>query len=267
MKNILNLFLSFCCFIFFLFGCKKTPTSETEKREVREELTQNRAISLLNIMDSLAASITAEQDLNRSKESTFQEKSEDEIEYKLLQNHRYDLIKGIQPPNIKIGGHWGKEVITGNFTGINVDTIWLEEYEFEIDNITYPMYKVKSNIPNFPEIEMYWRSSGTAYIINEGDMDGDGKDEWGWMIGNHLADADLEYHIVRYNDNGYWEELVDENGNPYEFSGEERHSGIDFFTKGPKKGTIIISHFYWPEEPGSQREVKTIIDNPRWQKI
>lgn len=64
------------------------------------------------------------------------------------------------------------------------------------------------------------------------------------MIGNHLADADLEYHIVRYNDNGYWEELVDEDGNPYGFSGNERHSGINFFTKGPKKGTFIISHFY-----------------------
>ena len=202
-----------------------------------------------------------------NKNRSHQIDNEDEIEYKLIKNHRHDLIKGIKPPKIRIAGHQGNEIITGHFTGNRIDTIWLEEYEFDMDNISYPMYKAKSNIPNFPEIEIYWRSSGTAYLVNEGDLDGDGKEEWGWTIGNHQGYADLEYHIVRFNDNGYWEELVDEDGDPYDFSAEERHSGIDFFTKGPKKGTITISHYYWPEEPGSQREVKDTIWHPIWNKF
>lgn len=250
-----------------LVNCSNNPKTSEIKKEVVENEQFDDSKSLLDIMDSVAASIAAEQEIENSNDLSYHERSEDVIEYKLIKNHRHDLIKEVQPPKIKVVGHWGKGIITGRFTGNKTDTIWLEEYEYEIGNITYPMYMAKSNIPNFPEIEMYGRSSGTAYIINEGDLDRDGNDEWGWMIGNHLADTDLEYHIVRYNDNGYWEELVDENGNPYEFSGKERHSGIDFFTKGPKKGTITISHYYWPEEPGSQREVKDTIWKPIWNKI
>lgn len=248
-------------------SCSNNSKSREIIKENDEIQNPYNSKSLLDILDSIDASIVIEQEIENSKESSFQEINVDEIEYKLVKNHRYDLKQSIKPPKIKIAGHWGNEIITGNFIGNRIDTIWLEEYEFDIDNITYPMYKTKSNIPNFPEIEMYWRGSGTAYIVNEGDLDGDGKEEWGWMIGNHQGNADLEYHLLHYNDKGYWEELVDEDGDPYDFSGEERHSGIDFFTKGPKKGTITISHYYWPEEPGSQREVKTIIDNPRWQKI
>ena len=257
-------------FIFTSLGCGRTPKSVLEFHEVQEDQNKNLNDSknLLEIMDFIAASIAAEQEIENSDDLSYHERSEDVIEYKLIKNHRHDLIKGVQPPKIKVVGHWGKEIITGRFTGNKIDTIWLEEYEYEIGNITYPRYMAKSNIPNFPEIEMYWRSSGTAYIINEGDLDRDGKDEWGWMIGNHLADADLEYHIVRYNDNGYWEELVDENGNPYEFSGDERHSGINFFTKGPKKRTITISHLYWPQEPSEKMmEFKEIIAQPIWKKF
>lgn len=141
-------------FIFTSLGCGRTPKSVLEFHEVQEDQNKNLNDSknLLEIMDSIASSIAAEQEIDNSKK----ERNEDEIEYKLIKNHRYDLKKVINSPKIKIAGHWGKEVITGNFTGIKVDTIWLEEYEFEIDNITYPMYKAKSNIPNFPEIEMYW---------------------------------------------------------------------------------------------------------------
>ena len=267
MKNKTCLILGICSLMLNVVSCSNHSQSIEIIKEEDKIQNHDNSKSLLDIMDSIATSIAAEQEIENYNDLSYHERSEDIIEYKLIKNHRHDLIKEVQPPKIKVVGHWRKEIITGRFTGNKTDTIWLEEYEYEIGNITYPMYMAKSNIPNFPEIEMYWRSSGTAYIINEGDLDRDGKDEWGWMIGNHLADADLEYHIVRYNDNGYWEELVDEDGDPYDFSGEERHSGIDFFTKGPKKGTIIISHFYWPEEPGSQREVKTIIDNPRWQKI
>ena len=118
----------------------------------------------------------------------------------------------------------------------------------------------KSNILNFPEIDMYWRRSGTAYIINEGDLDGDEKDEWGWIIGYHQGHADLEYHLLHYNDKGYWEELVDEDVDPYDLSSKERHSRIYFSTKGPKKGTISIAHYYWSEESGDKNEgVETLI--------
>lgn len=35
----------------------------------------------------------------------------------------------------------------------------------------------------------------------------------------------------------------------------------------PLKGTINLSHYYWPEEPVSQREVKDTIWKPIWNKI
>lgn len=256
--RMFQIFLLVVCVCLISVGCKQLTIQDN-----------NTSKSLSEGMDSISASIVDEQTLEYDATSVFIEESEpeDTITYILIADHRYDLIKGIKPPKIKVAGHWGKEIITGNFTGNGNDTIWLEEYEYEDHKIMHIMYKAKSNMIDFPEIEMCWRYSGSAYIINEGDLDGDGKDEWGCMIGTHASGATLEYHVVRYNDKGYWEELVDEDNNPYEFSGEERHSGIDFFSKGPKKGTITISRLCWPKEPSDEmQEYKEIIWSPKWEK-
>lgn len=263
MKNKPCLILGICALILNVLSCSNNTRSRKIIKEKDKIQNHDNPKILLGIMDSIAASIASEQEIDNPKK----ERNEDETEYKLITNHRFDLIKGIKPPKIKIAGHWGKEIITGNFTGNAIDTIWLEEYQYEYDGTVYPMYLAKSNIPNFPVIEMYWRGGGTAYLINEGDLDGDGKDELGWMIGNHNGNSDLEYHLVHYNKKGYWEELIDEDGDPYDFSGDERHSGVDFFSKGPKKGSVTISHYYWPEKPGPQKEMKSIIENPNWQKM
>jgi len=133
--------------------------------------------------------------------------------------------------------------VIGNFTGHGLDSIWIVERIDTVFNdcIEYN-YHTMSNNPILPSVELYGRSSQCAFIVNEGDLDGDGKDEWGWMRGSFSSCGEIEYHIVHLEGKKWTEFTV-------EFDAETRFSEIDLVKKGPKKGALIISFLYWPEYP------------------
>lgn len=160
----------------------------------------------------------------------------------------YDsIIDYYQKPNIC--GHIGQDMIVGNFTGQGLDSIWIiERVDTLEDGFIEYNYHTKSNNPILPSIELYGRSCHCAFIINEGDLDGDGKDEWAWMRGSFSSCADITYHLLHLDDNKWREFSID-------LDGDTRNSGIDIVRKGSEAGAIILSFLYWPEIESSDKVI------------
>lgn len=106
-------------------------------------------------------------------------------------------------------GHDEKGEIVGNFTGLGIDTLYIDD-EVVVEDEDGCYYYVKSNNPEIPTIQIY----GAYYpsLVFEGDVDGDGKDEWGtlstWMNSQWRL-----YSIYNYdNKTKKWRYLYDDEG-------------------------------------------------------
>lgn len=86
-----------------------------------------------------------------------------------------------------VKGHHEQDTITGNFTGLGIDTLYVvsEHIETESDSIYFDPYSwtyyAKSNNPQLPTIELYGYRDAPPSLVYEGDVDRDGKDEWGYL--------------------------------------------------------------------------------------
>ncbi len=158
-----------------------------------------------------------------------------------------DTIIDYQQPNNE--GYFGNDMIVGNFTGQGLDTIWIKERVDTVEDgwIEYNYYTKSSN-SLLPSVELYGRSCHCAFLVNEGDLDGDGKDEWAWMRGNFRSGAYITYHVLHFDDNKLMEFSVD-------LDVDTRTSGIDIVRKGPVDGSIILSFLYWPEMESSNKVI------------
>ncbi|MDE5723925.1 MAG: hypothetical protein K2H99_07050 [Paramuribaculum sp.] len=173
-----------------------------------------------------------------------------------------DTITMSLSPRPLIGGHVGQDTIIGNFTGKGLDSIWVvERIDTVINGYVEYNYHTKSNNPLLPSVELYGHPSHCAFIANEGDVDGDGKDEWAWMRGSFRSYAEIEYHLLHF-DGQKWLECS------FGFERDTRHSGLDVVRRGPVENSIIISILYWSEEDSSGKVMgcDTIVnpfrDNP-----
>ena len=108
-----------------------------------------------------------------------------------------------------VKGHDEKEKITGNFTGLGIDTLYIDD-EVVVEDEDGCYYYVKSNNPEIPTIQIY--GAYCPSLVFEGDVDGDGKDEWGtlstWMNSQWRL-----YSIYNYdNKTKKWRYLYDDEG-------------------------------------------------------
>lgn len=158
-----------------------------------------------------------------------------------LSERNIDSLKHKPPSRPNIGNQLGQDTIVGNFTGLGIDSIWVVERMDTLEGgvIEYN-YHTESNNPLLPSVELYGRSSRCAFIVNEGDINGDGKDEWGWMRGAFRSYANIEYHMLNFNNDNWLECVIDQ-------SADTRNADIDIVSKGPKRGSIIVSFLYWNE--------------------
>lgn len=146
-----------------------------------------------------------------------------------------------------VKGHKEEPMIIGNFTGFGIDTIYVKEETNDLHDM-YEGYKfyAKSNNPILPTIEMYGCGYATPMLVYEGDVDGDGKDEWGYLH-TWLNSQWRQYRIYSFDTKSKtWKHLY--YGNLLDTPEYVRASGVDIVEKGPKPGYIKINYGTWGVE-------------------
>ncbi|MCM1222718.1 MAG: hypothetical protein NC548_50500 [Lachnospiraceae bacterium] len=148
-----------------------------------------------------------------------------------------------------VSGHREESLIVGKFNGSESDTLWIDRVENRVMNTSWEesvKYYLKSNNPRLSGLEIYGCASCEPKLVYEGDVDGDGKDEWGYLhtwttsqwryyrIYNY-DDITHSWRFLYYNVNTQSTPLLDTN----EFI---RGSGVEIVENGPRGGLIRINY-------------------------
>ena len=173
-------------------------------------------------------------------------------------------------PESIVLGHLEEDTIVGNFDGQGVDTLYVEPYccgckEFpSCEHVDYDdkiKYYLVSKSGRVPKTRLLAADCNPPRIVNEGDLDGDGTSEIGYMC-TWMTSQWRNYRILTYHKNE-WKYLIDPNEEYMSTSRMFRFSGHDIVEKGRKKGTVLI-HFL-PE--GLNQEVHDTIVRPTYIRI
>lgn len=168
-----------------------------------------------------------------------------------LPDDNYD-IWGIPKYLNSVRGHNEKAYIVGNFSGTGIDTIFIadeplrpltkvdrKKYGFglvgggaaEDDNLQYAV----SNNPKLPPVELFCPNG----LVFEGDVDGDGRDEWGYLY-KWMTSQWRQYRIYNYDPKTRtWRHLY--YGDLLDTPEYVRSSGVDLVEKGSMPGLIKIN--------------------------
>ena len=148
-----------------------------------------------------------------------------------------------------VKGHKEEKCIVGNFTGHGLDSLYVEEvWDYSDDDRDWNdkvKYYAKSSNPQIPAIELYGYAGCAPKLVYEGDVDGDGKDEWGYL--HTWVNSQWRYYRIYNYDNKAkkWRFLYYDAGkDPSLLDTTEaiRSSGLDIVEKGPWPGTIRINY-------------------------
>ena len=192
----------------------------------------------------------------------------------------YDYVEdfGIPVYLNSVKGHIEEDSIVGNFTGLGIDTIYIDptplselspkelkrkKVMFDDELLEYA-YVAKSNNPDIPEIVLF-NPNGLVY---EGDVDGDGKDEWGYLY-EWMTSQWRQYRIYNYDSKTKtWRHLYYDIYDPDKvqlLSTPEylRSSGVDIVGKGPRPGLIKINY----STLGSELEIRDTVVKPTYTPI
>lgn len=152
-----------------------------------------------------------------------------------------------------VKGHKEEPLIVGNFTGEGIDTIYID-YEFDKNRISKAQKKkygiglagggnveegnicyAVSNNSKLPPVELFCPNG----LVFEGDVDGDGKDEWGYLY-SWMTSQWRQYRIFTFDTiSGTWKHLY--YGDLLDTPEYVRASGKEIVEKGPRKGLIKIN--------------------------
>lgn len=106
-----------------------------------------------------------------------------------------------------------RDTLIGKFDGINIDTLIAEPYgeksEFNDDDVYsgwYYKWRVYSKKGTVKELKLENVTTGIKFV-KEGDVDGDGKDEWGY-VSEWPTSFWMRYNLY-HNDNGMWKLLIE----------------------------------------------------------
>ena len=164
----------------------------------------------------------------------------------------YDNL-GLPRYRDSVKGHNEVPSIIGNFTGEGVDTIYID-YEFDKNKLSKSqqrkygfglvggsaederyLYYAVSNNPKLPPVELFSPNG----LVFEGDVNGDGKDEWGYLY-TWVTSQWRQYRIYTFDsNNGTWKHLY--YGDLLDTPEYVRASGKEIVEKGPRKGLITIN--------------------------
>ncbi len=165
-----------------------------------------------------------------------------------------------------VSGHDEADTIIGNFTGRGIDTIYVETLENTANN-PEGNFIAKSNNPDIPAIQIFGWVKVPPKLVFEGDVDGDGKDEWGYL--HTWMNSQWRYYRVYNYDSKRkeWRFLYYDAGcdgqSLLDTPEYVRGSGYDIVEKGPKPGLIKINYGTW----GAECELLDTIVKPTYTPI
>lgn len=180
----------------------------------------------------------------------------------------FNLKVSIEQYGNSVKGHVEKDTIVGNFTGNDIDTLYVAVKFNEKAGVEERVkYYAKSNNPALPTIELYGCLELQPKLVYEGDVDGDGKDEWGYLH-TWLNSQWRYYRIYNYNNSRKeWTFLYYDAGcdgqsllNTPEYV---RSSGVDIVEKGPSPGLIKINY----SSSGMKCELQDTVVRPTYTRI
>ncbi len=163
-----------------------------------------------------------------------------------------------------IDAHDERDTIVGNFTGMSIDSLWVMKKEIFGESPVVPIvvkYYMVSNNKRIPWVELYGIWQAPPKLVNEGDLDGNGTCEVGYLH-TYKNSQWRQYRIFTLR-NGKWRYLVEG-----EFLDTEewfRHVGVEVAQPGPRKGTVLI-HYGVSYGDGSAI-IKDTIVKPSFSRI
>lgn len=113
-----------------------------------------------------------------------------------------------------VRGHDEQDTIIGNFTGQGIDTLYVETVDLDecldnisVDNDTIVKYFMTSPNPQLGKVELLGYYGLAPKLVNEGDLDGNGTCEVGYLPVWRLSQWRV-YHLFSFH-NGKWTYLID----------------------------------------------------------
>ena len=102
------------------------------------------------------------------------------------------------------------------------------------------IYYLSSNNKKIPKIELYGCDAAPPKLVNEGDLDGNGTCEVGYI--HTWIMSQWRYYRIFSLVKNEWRYLVE--GDYLDTPEWFRHSGVEVAESGKKKGTVLIHHYY-----------------------
>ena len=169
--------------------------------------------------------------------------------------------------NNTISGHNEQDTIVGNFTGLGIDTLYVKTTSRKKNtNLGINIYHLESNNPKSPRIKLYGCDEFQPMLVNEGDLDGNGTTEVGYLH-TWINSQWRQYRILTLVGNE-WRYLV--NGEYLSTQYDFRQSGLEVAKPGKEKGTILINYLYDDyvyERNECVREFRDTIVRPTFDRI
>jgi hypothetical protein len=140
-----------------------------------------------------------------------------------------------------VDAHNEKDTIIGNFTGTSIDTLYVDKVVGQNDE-KYKLteFFLRSTNIKIPSIELYGYADVPPKLVNEGDLDGNGTSEVGYL--HTWMNSQWRYYRILTLVNNEWRYLID--GDYLDTPEWFRHAGVEIAKPGKKNGTILIHHYY-----------------------
>lgn len=140
-----------------------------------------------------------------------------------------------------VDAHNEQDTIIGNFTGTSIDTLYVDKVVGQNDE-KYKLteFFLRSTNIKIPSIELYGYADVPPKLVNEGDLDGNGTSEVGYL--HTWMNSQWRYYRILTLINNEWRYLID--GDYLDTPEWFRHAGVEIAKPGKKNGTILIHHYY-----------------------
>ena len=164
-----------------------------------------------------------------------------------------------------VAGHDERDTIVGNFTGKGIDTLYVRYDETKEDGERWQFY-AESNNRSIPRFNMSGCISISPKLVNEGDLDGNGTCEVGYL--HTWVSSQWRYYRIYTLVNGEWRNLIQ--GEYLNTPVCLRRSGLEIAKCCGQKGKVLVNYFYEglnDSGTASIHEIRDTIVNVRFTTI